>query len=551
MTRKIFAGIISVSVLVMALCSAFLIGILHDYFTNLVYDEMKNEAYFIASGIEISGDSYLEHISSAVSRVTVISADGTVAFDSKSNPEDMDNHLTREEIKEAFENGDGASSRYSDTVGMNTLYYAMKMTDGRVIRVAADVNSVWTLVLGAVHPMIFVLVLAIIAALFLSKAISKRIVKPINSIELDNPELDEPYEELAPLVGKIKNQNKRINRQMRELKRRQTEFGIITENMSEGFLIIDTGTDILSYNSAALKLLGVTEDDASKGKSVLSVNRSESFRTAVELAISGQHNEQPMNVGDMCYHTVANPVFHGGKVTGVIIIILDVTEKEKREQLRREFTSNVSHELKTPLTTIYGIADMLCGGIVKPEDVAGFSETIRSEAERMITLINDIIKLSRLDEGGTDIEKCDIDLLKAAKNVCERLKYSAEKAGVDISVQGESAVVKGAPAIIEEMIYNLADNAIKYNRQNGKAVITVGEADGRKFFSVEDTGTGIPKEAQERVFERFYRVDKSHSRKIGGTGLGLSIVKHGAVFHGAVIELESTENVGTKIKVTF
>ena len=551
MTGKIFKGIISVAVLVILLCSAFLTGILHGYFTDLVFDEIENQAYFIARGIEINGDAYLEQISASDSRITVISSDGTVAFDSRNDPESMDNHLTREEVKEAFEDGDGASSRYSDTLGMNTLYYAVKITDGRVVRVAADVNSVWTLVLGAIQPMIFVLLLAIIAALFLSKAISKRIVKPVNNIDLDNPELDEPYEELAPLIRKIKSQNKRINQQMRELKRKQTEFSIITENMSEGFLIIDTNTDVLSYNSAAMKLLGVTEEDSPEVKSILSVNRSESFRTAVELALSGQHNEQPMNTGDLRYHIVANPVFRSGKVTGVIIIILDVTEKEKREQLRREFTSNVSHELKTPLTTIYGIADMLCGGIVKPEDIGGFSQTIRSESERMITLINDIIKLSRLDEGGTDIEKCDVDLLETAKSVCERLKYSAEKADVLLSVQGERTIINGAPAIIEEMIYNLADNAIKYNREKGKAVITVGEADGHKFFSVEDTGTGIPTEAQERVFERFYRVDKSRSRKIGGTGLGLSMVKHCAVFHGAAVELESAENSGTKIKVVF
>ena len=551
MTGKIFRGIISVAVLVMLLCSAFLIGILHECFTDLVFDEIKNEAYFISSGIEVSGDRYLEHISSSANRITVVSTDGSVVFDSRNDPSAMDNHAMREEIQKAFETGEGASSRYSDTIGMDTLYYAVKMSDGRVVRVAADVNSVWTLVLGAVQPMIFVLLLAVIAALLLSKAISKRIVKPINSIDLNNPELDEPYEELAPLVRKIRSQNKRINQQMRELKRKQTEFGIITENMSEGFLIIDTNTDILSYNPSALKLLGVSQDDASKNKSVLSFNRSESFRTAVELALSGKHNEQPLSAGDMRYHIVANPVFHGGSVTGVIIIILDVTEKEKREQLRREFTSNVSHELKTPLTTIYGIADMLCGGIVKPEDIGSFSQTIRSESERMITLINDIIKLSRLDEGCDDIEKCDVDLLDTAKSVSERLKYSAEKAKVTLSVQGESAVIKGAPAIIEEMLYNLADNAIKYNRENGDVLIKVGETDGKKFFSVEDTGTGIPQEAQERVFERFYRVDKSHSRKIGGTGLGLSIVKHGAAFHGASVRLESAENVGTKIEVIF
>lgn len=353
------------------------------------------------------------------------------------------------------------------------------------------------------------------------------------------------------MIQKIRTQNAHIQKQMQELKRRQTEFRIITENMSEGFLILDRKTEILSYNSAALRLLDVTEEDARKSRSVLAVNRSESFRTAVELALDGKHNQQPMASGEMCYHIVANPVLHSGLVTGVIIIILDVTEKEKREQLRREFTSNVSHELKTPLTTIYGIADMICGGMVKPEDLSGFSETIRSESQRMIALIDDIIKISRLDEGTEKMEQCETDLFALAHNVAQRLSYAAQKAGVTISVTGESAVINGVPAVLEEMLYNLTDNAIKYNHENGRVTLTAGQENGRCFVTVEDTGIGIPLDAQERVFERFYRVDKSHSRKIGGTGLGLSIVKHGAALHGAVLSLESTVGSGTKIKVVF
>ena len=551
MTKKIFTGIISVAVLVMVLCSSFLIGILYEYFGNIVTAELKNEAYFISAGIAAEGDSYLEKITGIKNRVTIINSDGNVCYDSIGDAESMDNHSLREEVSEAFESGEGTSSRYSDTLGTNNLYYAQKMPDGRVVRVSVKLNSVWSLVLGVLQPMVWVLVLAVIAAALLSVAISKRIVRPINDIDLNRPELDEPYDELAPLLKKIRVQNMRIREQMTELKRRQTEFGIITENMSEGFLIIDNKTEILSYNTSALKLLGVTEKDAAKNQSVLAINRSESFRTAVEEALGGKHSEQPMSNDNRYYHIVANPVFHDEKVTGVIIIILDVTEKEQREQLRREFTSNVSHEMKTPLTTIYGISDMLCEGIVKPEDVKGFSQKIHSESERMITLINDIIKLSRLDEGGRDIEKCDVDLLSVAKTVAERLAYLSEKSGVALSVEGESTVINGAPAIIEEMMFNLAENAIKYNRENGKAVITVGEDSGRKFFSVEDNGVGIPADAHERVFERFFRVDRSHSRKIGGTGLGLSIVKHGAVFHGAEITLESVENEGTKIKIMF
>lgn len=338
---------------------------------------------------------------------------------------------------------------------------------------------------------------------------------------------------------------------MSELKRRQNEFNIMTENMSEGVLLIDSRTEILSYNPAALRLLGVTKEDAENSRSILEINRSENFIKAVETALDGKHSELSLGSDDRTYHIAANPVLSGENVSGVIIIILDVTETEKREQLRREFTSNVSHELKTPLTTIYGISDMLCGGIVKSEDINGFAENIRSEAQRMITLIDDIIKLSRLDEGGKDIEKCEVDLFGIAESVAERLEYSAEKPGISITVSGKRTVVNGAPAIIEEMLFNLADNAVKYNRENGTVTITADENDSGKYFSVKDTGVGIPPEAQERVFERFYRVDKSHSRKIGGTGLGLSIVKHGAAFHNAEIHMSSTENAGTEITVTF
>lgn len=551
MTGKIFKGMISVAVTVMLLCAIFLIGILCNYFNSLVFAEIQNEAYFIASGITSAGDTYLDDIAQSENRITIIEPDGTVYYDSEGDTETMENHGSREEVVEALESGEGQSTRHSDTIGTETLYYATKMEDGRILRVAAKVDSVWVLVLGVVHPMVVVLICTAILAAVLSSRISKRILHPVNEIDPGSPELCEPYEELAPLIQKIRTQNVHIQRQMQELKRRQTEFRIITENMSEGFLILDKKTEILSYNSAALRLLDVTEEEALKSRSVLAVNRSESFRTAVEQALDGKHNQQPMASGEMCYHIVANPVFHSGLVTGVIIIILDVTEKEKREQLRREFTSNVSHELKTPLTTIYGIADMLCSGIVKPEDVSAFFRTIRSETQHMIALIDDIIKISRLDEGTEIMERCDTDLLVIAQNVKQRLSYAAQQAGVTVSVTGASAAVNGVPAVLEEMLYNLTDNAIKYNRENGSVTITTGQQDGQCFVTVEDTGIGIPMDAQERIFERFYRVDKSHSRKIGGTGLGLSIVKHGAALHGAVISLESTVDSGTKITIVF
>ncbi|MBR4097442.1 MAG: PAS domain-containing protein [Oscillospiraceae bacterium] len=550
MKSKIFGAIISVALAVILLCSGFLTVILYGHFNNSVYDELKNQAFFISHAIA-ENDSYLESIASSDNRITIVNADGTVAFDSRSNPAEMDNHYEREEIIEAFENGEGISSRYSDTLDTQTLYYAQKMSDGRVIRISAEVESVNDLVLAVMKPMLIVLFMAVVSAFLISREISDHIVNPINDIDLNDSELIEPYEELAPLVQKIRAQNSHINKQMSELKRRQNEFNIMTENMSEGVLLIDSRTEILSYNPAALRLLGVTKEDAENSRSILEINRSESFIKAVENALDGKHSELSLESDDKTYHIAANPVLNGENVSGVIIIILDVTETEKREQLRREFTSNVSHELKTPLTTIYGISDMLCGGIVKPEDVNGFAENIRSEAQRMITLIDDIIKLSHLDEGGKDIEKSEVDLLAVAENVAERLKYPAEKSGISITVNGKRTVVNGAPAIIEEMMFNLADNAVKYNRENGSVTITVNENNSGKYFSVKDTGIGIPAEAQERVFERFYRIDKSHSKKIGGTGLGLSIVKHGAAFHNAEIQMNSTVNTGTEITVRF
>ena len=550
MKRKIFAGIISVALAVILLCGGFLTAILYDHFNSIVYDELKNQAFFISNAIS-QNDSYLESISSSDNRITIVNADGTVAFDNRKNPNDMDNHSEREEITEAFEKGEGISSRYSDTLGTQTLYYAIKMSNGNVIRISAEVESVHSLVLDVLKPMLLAIVIAIIGALILSTIISKRIVKPINSIDLGNAEVSEPYDELAPLVHKIRIQNEHIHQQMSELKRRQNEFNIMTENMSEGFLLIDNKTEILSYNPAALSLLGITKEDAENSRSILEINRSEKLISAVEKALSGNHYQFSMENDNKTYQIAVNPVLNGEIVTGVIIIILDITEAEKREQLRREFTSNVSHELKTPLTTIYGVSDMLCSGIVKQQDVSGFAGNIRDESKRMITLIDDIIKLSRLEEGGESIEKCEVDLLELAKNVADRLKYSADKSEVAITVNGEKSVVNGTPAIIEEMMYNLTDNAIKYNHENGNVAITVGVKNGRNFFSVKDTGIGIPSEEQERVFERFYRVDKSHSRQIGGTGLGLSIVKHGAIFHNAEIQMNSIENSGTEITVVF
>ncbi len=539
-----------IAVSVMLLCSIFLIGILHEHFTGQVMQELRSEAQLISEGIRIGGNAYLAQIADGKNRVTLIDTDGTVLLDTDGNIAEMENHLNRTEVQEAISSGEGQASRMSGTIGKKTLYYALRLEDGRIVRVAAEARSVWTLVLGVVHPLVMVLLITAVMAAFLSRRISDRIVAPVNSIDLNDPELEEPYEELAPLVQKIRSQNSSIRRQMQELERRQTEFSIITEHMREGFLIVDASYELLSCNHAALDLLDCTQENAI-GRNLLAMNRNTQLRTALESALEGTHNEQLMEQNTRQYQIVANPVTAAGKVIGVIVIMLDVTEKSRNEQMRREFTSNVSHELKTPLTTIYGISDMLCSGMVKEADVRGFSETIRSESQRMIRLIEDILRLSQLEEGKTSGETELISLRKLAAHTAERLDYAAEQAGVALTLAGEDAQVQGIPAVLEEMLYNLTDNAIKYNRTGGTVRIRTGTESGHSFMEVVDTGIGIPEAEQERVFERFYRVDKSHSRKIGGTGLGLSIVKHGAMVHGAKIILKSEVGEGTVARIIF
>lgn len=550
MTNRIFHSMMGISVFVMLLCSIFLIGILHGHFTGQVMQELRSEAQLISEGIRIGGNAYLTEVSDGKNRVTLISTDGTVLFDTDGNIAEMENHLDRTEVQEALSSGEGEASRMSGTIGKQTLYYALRLEDGRILRVAAETSAVWTLVLGVVHPLVMVLLLTAVMAAFLSRRISNRIVAPINSIDLNDHELEEPYEELAPLIQKIRSQNNSIRRQMQELERRQMEFSIITKHMQEGFLIVDANYEVLSCNQSALHILGCTQEHAI-GRNLLAMNRNTQLRTALESALGGTHCEQLMEQDARQYQIVANHVTAADKVIGVIVIMLDVTEKSRNEQMRREFTSNVSHELKTPLTTIYGISDMLCSGMVKETDVKGFSETIRSESQRMIRLIEDILRLSQLDEGKTAGETEFISLRNLAAHTAERLDYAAEQSGVALTLAGEDAQVLGIPAVLEEMLYNLTDNAIKYNRTGGTVRIRTGTESGHSFMEVEDTGIGIPEAEQERVFERFYRVDKSHSRKIGGTGLGLSIVKHGAMVHGAEISLESKVGEGTTVRIVF
>lgn len=549
MTRKIFSSILSVSVIVLLLCLISISGILYGYFGNVIKKELRTEADIMAQQIE-DDDTYLQNMNAIDNRVTLVDVDGKVLFDSQADPADMENHNGRQEIKEARADGDSTVTRYSDTLSTKTIYYAKALPDGKVLRIAQQQSMAALLLKGVVAPFIAILIAIVIIAMILSRMIAKRIVGPINAVDLDDGEAEEPYPELAPLITKVRQQKHRIHSQMEEMEREQKEFKEITENMSEGFLLLDKNLEILSFNKAAIELLGYGDGEAPSN--AFELNRSKSFRTAVDEALDGTHAQKLLETEGKCYSIMASPVFEAEDVVGCVVIVVDVTEKEQRDRLRREFTSNVSHELKTPLTTIYGVSDMMAEGIVKPNDVKSFGKNIREESGRMIQLIDDIIQLSRLDEGASmDEEQLPVDLFETAQDVIDRLRDHAKDKGISLYLDGESAVIKGSPALCDEILYNLCENAIKYNKENGSVTITVHDLRAGAELIVEDTGIGIPYEYKDRIFERFFRVDKSHSQTVDGTGLGLSIVKHAVARMGGTIEVDSVEGAGTKMIVRF
>lgn len=547
MKRHIFRAILAVALAVLLTSLVLIMGVLYGYFQDRITAELARSTAYIAHGLETQGMDYLTGRLPGDSRVTWVAADGTVLFDNREDPAGMENHAEREEIRDALLLGHGTAARYSDTLSQKTVYYALRLADGSVLRLADTQYSVWTLVLQAMQPVALVTLLAVCLALWLAGRVSRRLVEPINAIDPDAPgETD--YEELAPLVGKLRSQNRRIQRQVEDLRRQREEFSAITENMSEGLLVIDRETRVLSYNTAALRLLGA-EGPVKEAESVLALDREAGFRRCVEEALAGRRWEELLEREETCRRVLASPVEQDGDLTGAVLLVLDVTEKEQREALRREFTANVSHELKTPLTAILGTAEILENGMVRPEDIQHFAGNIHREAQRLIGLVNDIIKLSRLDEGGYAAQWETVDLYQQAGNVLDQLAPAAEKKQVSMTLEGDCALARGVPQIIEEIVYNLCDNAVAYNRQGGSVTVTVSAAAEGARIAVRDTGAGIPKEAQDRVFERFYRVDKSHSG--GGTGLGLSIVKHGAAYLGARVELDSEPGRGSTFTVTF
>ena len=551
MTKRIFLSTFFVSFASVIIAIIIVLGANYaknlDNFTKQLEEETGLLSVSLADENADDIENNLAKLSGFSSRITYIAADGTVLFDNKANPAEMENHANRDEIIAAKQSGKGTATRESHTLSERTIYCARVLENGDIIRVSGTQDTVLGMIFDLWWGVLLALILALILSLLLADLTANKIVKPINKIDLKNPDIDENYSEIAPLLHEIKNRNIEIESRMNELSRARAEFSLITENMSEGFIITDKNADVLSYNNSALKILGAEFNENSRN--IFTLNRSESFIEAIENALKGERNEVNLTLSDRVYQVIASPVFSHGEPSGAIIIILDITEKESREELRREFTSNVSHELKTPLTTIYGISDMLAGGIVKPEDIKEFSGKIKSEASRLITLIEDIINLSRLDENSYKEERETVDLHELAETCADRLSKAAENAGVLLSVTGEKAEIIGIYPVLDEIFYNLLDNAIKYNKEGGTAEINISQTDDFVKATFTDTGIGIPPESVDRVFERFYRVDKSRSRKIGGTGLGLSIVKHGVTLHGGTIGLKSTENSGTEITV--
>lgn len=549
MNEKIFRSSFLTSILVLIVSFVLIFGILFEYFEQQIMSELRNEVSYIAYGIESEGAAFIDNFKGSDKRITLVSADGTVVADTSANTAELDNHAKREEIKEAAEHGWGSSSRYSDTLMKKISYYAVRLEDGDILRVSTTQSSVWILLLGLMQPLIVIVVIVTVISLFLSHRLSKAIVKPINDLDLENPANNETYDELTPLLKKISIQKRTIDRQIKEARQKQEEFRLISENMSEGLIVTDIRSNVLTCNHSALSLLNA---DGAKIENVMMLNRTKNFRSTVEKALSGKRTESDLDIDEQKYRLIANPVLEGENVIGAVIMIIDVTESAKREQLRREFTSNVSHELKTPLTSISGFAEMMMAGGTEDSTVVDFSTSIYDEAQRLITLVTDIIKLSELDEKPMQTAKESVDLYELSQEIIHRLKPVADRNFIELRLFGEHTKILGIRKILDEMIYNLCDNAIKYNKEHGTVdVVVSGCDDGKVYLTVRDTGIGIPYADQNRVFERFYRVDKSHSKQVGGTGLGLSIVKHGATFHNAEIILESTVDKGTRITIEF
>lgn len=549
MTNRIFRSICLVATAVLLAALALIMTVLYGYFSDVQKEQLAAETRLAAQGVEQNGLAFFDNLNAGDTRITWIAADGEVLYDNKTDETAMENHAEREEIMEALDIGYGESTRYSTTLTRRQMYTAIRLTDGSVIRLSIAQNTFLTLTLGMLQPMALILLATVILALLLASRLSKRIVEPLNQLNLDEPLSNEGYDEIAPLLRRIDAQQKEIRAQRDELKQRRREFNAVTDGMHEGLVLLGARGNILSINRAAQSLLGADSDCV--GKHIYVICRAPALQALISDASAGDRGDRVIAMAGREFSFSISPVLVHGEVVGMVLLIVDVTENVDAEKMRREFTANVSHELKTPLQTISGCAELLANGMVKAEDTPQFAGQIYKEAQRMTALIEDIIRLSHLDEGAEDMNREKLDLYTMAVSAVQSLQSEAESANVQLSLSGESTMIYGIPQLVSVLINNLCDNAIKYNREGGSVSVTVRTEGDAAVLSVADTGIGIPTEDQDRIFERFYRVDKSRSKKVGGTGLGLSIVKHAAKLHGARISLRSTVGEGTTITVRF
>ena len=548
MTKKIFQSILLVAGAVLLASLLIIMGFLYSYFGGVEENQLRDELSLASAAVESSGTDYLSQLTAERCRLTWIAADGSVLYDTRTDAESLENHASRAEVSQALTTGTGESTRYSSTLMEKTMYYAQRLDDGTVLRISISRATVGMIAVGMIQPLLIVLIVALILSGLLARRLSRRIVDPLNSLDLEHPLDNDAYEELSPLLKRIHRQHVEIQTQLRELREKTDEFTQITGSMREGLILLDEHGSILSINAAAQALFGA--DAQCVGKDFLTVERSHEISAAIQAAAGDGHSEVRAERAGRVYQFDISRITSDGKLLGTVILAFDITEQEFAERNRREFTANVSHELKTPLQGIIGSAELIENGMVRPDDLPRFVGHIHAEAARLVTLIDDIIRLSQLDEGG-ELPTEPVDLLAVSQEAAENLHDAAAARDVTVSVTGQPSVIPGVRRLLYEIVYNLCDNAIKYNRGGGRVDVTVAADAGGSSVTVADTGIGIAPEHQSRVFERFYRVDKSHSKASGGTGLGLSIVKHAVQYHHGRIELESTPGTGTTIRVVF
>ncbi len=548
MTKKIFHSILLVACTVLLACYLVILTSLNDYFTSLRKSQLKTQLSFASTAVEDEGIKYLKNVENGEYRLTLIDTDGTVLYDTSADASTMENHSDRREFQEAFLSGYGESHRYSRTLTEQTYYFAKKLSDDKVLRISTSQVTIVSLLLGMLQPLLVIAFLAILLSVFLAKRASRNLVKPLNNLDLNDPLSNDVYEELSPLLRHMAQQNKQIALQMDELSRSQNEFNAITSNMSEGLIVLNKDGVVVSLNTAARKIFEAEED--SIGKDFLTIDRTPEISRAIKETLSGKKQELEYEKNGRNYELCINKIVEKDEVIGVLLLAIDNTEKIQAEQNRREFTANVSHELKTPLQSIIGSADLIESGLVKPEDMPRFIGHIKTDAARLVSLVSDIIRLSQLDEN-TEMNWENVDALSVAKEALEMVGPIAESRNISLTIEGEPAPLTSVHKLLYDIIYNLCDNAVKYNKEGGFVKVTVKTAGDKVQVAVSDNGVGIAPADQSRVFERFYRVDKSHSRESGGTGLGLSIVKHAVAYLKGSISLESTLGKGTTITVSF